>query len=29
MENSIIFDKKRVIGNLPKSRIIAVSDNRI
>ena len=29
MENSIIFDKKKVIGNLPKNKITAVSRNRI
>ena len=28
-ENSIIFEKKKVIGNLPKNKITAISSNRI
>lgn len=29
MEDSIIFDKKRDVGNFPKRRIIAVTTNRV
>lgn len=29
IENSLLFDQKRVFGSVPKRRIIAVSNNRI